>query len=273
MAKHESTHEGRVKVTIDEEPTTRTSGRLRRLWARGSPIVKHPLFIAVAAGVVSVVLLPHFTRQWQDRQKERELKQNLLEQISTASTSTITQGMSLVNGQLRAAGGDPGETDPGPVYARLRNTWLVERASTRSAILAYFPDMDSCWYSYERAVADYLGLVDKHPGNRRARAEHLRYYVEANFATVYSQPSVANDACRGLDELPPTVRARYAELKRAMRWRSLTLPTETSGFRNAYAILGEALLIGSETIIATVVSSDAKDYYHGFWLSRRVPFI
>jgi hypothetical protein len=120
--------------------------------------LRHPLVIAVLAAAFSALLIPHFTRQWQDRQREQELKQSLLEEVSTSSTTAVRQAISLAGGQNRAAGGETGE-GASDIYAVLRNSWLIRRASPRSRIIVYFPNLYGCWYSYERAVADFLSLA------------------------------------------------------------------------------------------------------------------
>ena len=56
-----------------------------------------------------------------------------------------------------AAGAAPGE-DGKTAYALLRNSWIVRRAGIESTILTYFPKVDSCWYSYELAISDFISL-------------------------------------------------------------------------------------------------------------------
>jgi len=56
-----------------------------------------------------------------------------------------------------AAGAAPGE-DGKTAYALLRNSWIVRRAGIESTILTYFPKVDSCWYSHELAISDFISL-------------------------------------------------------------------------------------------------------------------
>jgi len=56
-----------------------------------------------------------------------------------------------------AAGAAPGE-DGKTAYELLRNSWIVRRAGIESTILTYFPKVDSCWYSYELAISDFISL-------------------------------------------------------------------------------------------------------------------
>jgi hypothetical protein len=173
----------------------------------------------------------------------------------------VRQGISLVNGHVRAAGGETGE-DTDQIYPVLRNSWLIQRASARSTIITYFPDLDACWYSYERVLADYLGLVVADEESRAARVDMIRRYVDADFSQSYVERGVA-DTCAPLSTLPANVQRRFQELKDAIGWDALTFPTDNPRFRNVYAALGEALLIGKERIITTIVDTPARGFHHG----------
>jgi hypothetical protein len=205
-------------------------------------------------------VIPQITREWQDRKLEQELKQSLLEEISNSSTTAVRQGISLVNGQIRAAGGEKGENTK-EVYATLRNSWLIKRATARSRIVVYFPDLYACWYSYERAVSDYLSLSSGDKTDA-ARVKSLRRYVSADFANSYVEPD-APDGCAPLTDLPEVVQTRFAKLKDVSRWPALTFSTDNPRFRDVYAVVGEALIIGMERIIETIVKTPAKGFSHG----------
>jgi hypothetical protein len=265
-----TTYEGKVTVTVEGKPLGQQSA------SRIGAVLKHPLTIALVAAAFTALFLPLFTRQWQDRQKERELKKSLLEQMSTASTTAVRNGISLVNGQLRAAGGEKDE-NAGQVYARMRNTWLIQRAGVRAAIITYFPHVDSCWYSYERVIADYLGLVDKNPANRTTRIKNIKNYVNSDLRDVYGEPGNVDNACDRLKTMPIGVRTRYRELKGKLPWNALSLPADEAGeyppaYKGAYAILGEELLIADDRVIKTIVGENAKSFYHGILSRDWIPF-
>ena len=240
--------------TRNDEPST--ASRIGRF-------LKHPLVIACLGALFAAFLLPFVTRQWQDRQKELELKQGLVDQIATTTTTAVRRGVSLIQGQTRAAGGETGE-EPAEVYALLRNSWLINRASARSRITTYFPDLQSCWYAYERVVADFLGLVDGTAAGRRGRAPAISEYINKE------QP----DNCEPLASLPEDVQSRYAELKQKINWSALGKPDASAqgandapvhppGFNGAHAILAELVLIHQDRLIKSIVRSDAKSFYHG----------
>ena len=246
-------------------PAWRRPGRFRQPFAKIGPVLKHPLVIAVLVGAFSALLIPQITQQWQDRQKEQDLKQSLLEQISTSSTTAVRQGVSLAMGQTRAAGGEDGETSD-KTYAVLRNSWLVRRASARSRVIVYFPGLYDCWYSYERAVADFLSLSPGGGTGKSAatRVKWLEQYVNDDFATAYGDGSTL-DGCAPLGDLPSVVRTRLDQLKgpKVIKWPALRFKSENKAFRDSYAALAEALLIGMERIVYTVEKTPADGFNHG----------
>lgn len=250
-----STSTGRLPKS-KRDPPERPS-----FWSKLGSILRHPLVIAALAATFSALLIPQITREWQDRQKEQDLKQSILQEVSTSSTTAVRHSISLVQGQLRAAGGEPGEAAP-EVYALLRNSWLIDRATARARIVTYFPQLYSCWYSYERAVADFIGLFTANSSSRNDRAGLLERYVSNHFAKSYGPPEVA-DPCMTVDRLPSVAQARLTVLERALAWNALTLPTSDEHFRNAYAILGEALLIDMDRITATIAKAPAEGFSHG----------
>ncbi len=228
-------------------------------------LLSQPLVIAILAAAFGALVIPELTRQWQDTQSERDLKQSLLEQISTSGTAATSHGLSLANGQLLAAGGQPSETH-GNVYQGLRNTWFIDRAGARSRILVYFPGLYTCWYSFDHAIADYLSLG---AGNRSAsRVTDLQSYVGSDFANSYVDPRTP-DGCKPLAELPPAVRTRFGQLKAISIWNALASPGKddrsTTKFRNAYAILAEEMDIAMERVVDTIVKAHAQGFSHGIF--------
>ena len=236
---------------------------MKEFWTRVGRLLSQPLAIAILAGAFGALVIPQFTRQWQDTQNERNLKQSLLEQISTSGTAAVSHGLSLADGQLLAAGGQPGESH-GNVYQGLRDTWFTDRADARSRILVYFPSLYTCWYSFDHAIADYLSLG---AGDRSAaRIANLQSYVGGDFANSYVGQS-APDGCRALAELPSALQIRFQQLKAIATWGALALPGEdkrsTVKFRNAYAILAEEMDIAMERVVDTIVKAHAQGFSHG----------
>lgn len=208
----------------------------------------HPLVVTAVSALLASVLIPLFTRQWQDRQKELDLKRNLVETIAGSSTSAVRSAISLALGHVQAAGGDPKEP-AGEVYPQLSNTWLIQRAITRSTIGTYFPAQEDCWYRYSDMLTSYLSLVAGKRGHAGAVAE-IRSFV------------AQRDTCQRVPDLPSVAQTRYGTLLSRIKWTDLD-STSKVGFAGSYSALGELLLIGKDGIVKSIVAADARGYYHG----------
>ena len=98
-------------------------------------LLAHPLIITLFSALLAAVVLPPLTRAWQDRQKELELKRDLVTQIAETSTRAVRRG---IIGQQDEA----------------RREWLVERfvsnAPPASGIRAYLRKKALVWTSWRR---------------------------------------------------------------------------------------------------------------------------
>ena len=51
--------------------------------------MSHPFLLLVVGAIVSSIIVPNFTRQWQDNQKQLELKTALADDINKAISDSI----------------------------------------------------------------------------------------------------------------------------------------------------------------------------------------
>jgi hypothetical protein len=205
--------------------------------------LRHPLVVALVSALIASILIPLFTRQWQDRQKELDLKRDLVQQIAAASTTAVRSAVSLERGHLRAAGGEAGE-DRTEIYPILLNEWLTQRAITRSIVSTYFPKLAACWYAYSDLISDFAALYS---GPAGLADEAHRYFLDTR-------------PCQRVDDLPPAERTRYETLLGRVDWKRLKSGPK---FQGSYEALGELLLIGRDGINQSIVASQARGYYHG----------
>src|SRR6476660_5224184 len=67
----------------------RPPGRLESL--------RHPLAVTAFSALLAGWLIPGFAHQWQDRQKERELKRGLATQLDRDATTAVVAGRILID--------------------------------------------------------------------------------------------------------------------------------------------------------------------------------
>lgn len=112
--------------------------------------IPRPLLITFVGLALSAWLLPAFTRQWDDRQKARELQASLITQISAASANALIAGRNLV---LRPLTGPRSRADL--INHSAVAAWSTASIRIDARLRAYFPkSVVNSWatYSYDLGV-------------------------------------------------------------------------------------------------------------------------
>jgi hypothetical protein len=121
----------------------------RKLYAKN--ILSHPFVLLIIGAGISGLLIPHITNQWQNHQKELELKTDLASQISKAVANIII-GSRLV--QI------PTFAYTNLSYANIVEQWEESKASIGSQIEAYFSDtqLKQEWDNLSSAITEFSNL-------------------------------------------------------------------------------------------------------------------
>jgi hypothetical protein len=157
-----------IRIGVQRSSKTQRPAVARsRLWW-----VPKPVLITVLGAVVSALLVPAFTRQYQDRQREREIKVTLVGAIGDSTSDA------LVTSQFIAASTFPkgGQSE----FNRLALEWARRSAEIDAKLAAYFPRnrvVDS-WRGYAKIVENTFYLVTRDEGPRKQEAlRNVRAYV------------------------------------------------------------------------------------------------
>ena len=116
-------------------------------------VLSHPLVLLLIGAFISSLLIPYFTRQWQDNQKEFELKTALADEVNEAvSDATISGRLNI----------DATREERSDVMTK----WQVSKDIISSKIEAYFSDLDITgrWINLSNIGTYYLYMLDPMPG-------------------------------------------------------------------------------------------------------------
>lgn len=113
-------------------------------------MLSHPLFLLVIGAIISSMIIPVYTNQWQNYQKELEIKSMLAEEISTSISNII------INSRLVQI---PGFTD-NVDYTQAAIDWEVSKARISSIIGTYFanPFVKNQWEELSFLVSEFSVL-------------------------------------------------------------------------------------------------------------------
>jgi hypothetical protein len=119
------------------------------------------LVITLAGATLSVLILPAITKQWEDRQKARELKASLVDEIAAVAARSAAEA-------LRP------ETSRADREA-LMESWNIEHFRIKVKLRAYFPkEIVNAWRTHSNVVSSASGLAE---GIHRRDDVAIRYYL------------------------------------------------------------------------------------------------
>jgi hypothetical protein len=135
-----------AKQNTDQREPEGFSHRLRGLLA-------HPLTLLIVGALLSSLLIPSWTKQWQDRQSELQVKVDLVDRIDNSVTGMI---MSVQFAVVGAEGQSQAD------YDRAYRQWELDRRLIGSQLRAYYPE-ESLARDWEELAA---GITDLYVGSQ-----------------------------------------------------------------------------------------------------------
>jgi hypothetical protein len=105
--------------------------------------------LTLSVAMLSILVGPAFARQWDDRQKARDLKAAIADQIATATVRVVDSGVDVARAQER-------EARRGHI-ARARALWRPASSRVEMKLRAYFPaGMAAEWERLVLDIDDFL---------------------------------------------------------------------------------------------------------------------
>jgi hypothetical protein len=184
----------------------------------------HPVTLLLIGAILSSLIIPYYTRQWQDRQKELELKTNLTNQISKAVEDIIiiTRIVQL-------------DSNTTIDYETSFIDWQLSGATIGSEIQSYFPDtpIRKNWDELSGNITEFVSL-DNAPLSKEdpkynysvcKRIEHvlnIHSYLEHNNSININRTELYTHDCLQTIRMPHTQElAKYSPNVKDIDWNSL----------------------------------------------------
>ncbi len=110
----------------------------------------HPFMLLVIGAIISSLIIPYYTRQWQDYQKELELKTDVAGEISKAISNII------ITARLVQIPGFSNQMDFGSASVE----WEMSKATIGSKIQSYFPNpqIQQNWNNLSDVLTEFVQL-------------------------------------------------------------------------------------------------------------------
>jgi hypothetical protein len=187
----------------------------------------NPFVVTVVAAILGGLLIPHFTRSWQDHQKELEIKTDLVGQMSESVGDAVATGR-FIAADLVPPASQQGEWNDG------YRAWTTASASIGAGLRAYVgSDVGSDWRSFSDTVTNFFLLsANNDPDSRRRQVEELMRDGDLR---------------------------RHVQFKPA-GWAALRGPKTTADFRLAYPELARGILERQDELVQRVLDSDVSGF-------------
>jgi hypothetical protein len=135
-------------------------------------ILSNPLLLLLVGALVTGLLAPYITKQWQNQQKELEIKTDLLRRITQSVTSLLVTGYDfeiaqcVKSGQCNVSVGISNDTML--KYRNQYSNWSITSAVIESDLAAYFPEsqISEEWRRFANLTTLYYGLLAESPPYR-----------------------------------------------------------------------------------------------------------
>jgi hypothetical protein len=138
-----------------ESPPKTSRGSVIRNW------LAHPLLLLLVGALVTSILVPVLTHQWQNHEKELEIKSGLAEQINNSVTNFV---MAVQFAEVGVKSQSQAQ------YDKAYRDWEVIRGQLESKIRVYFPTtrIADDWDRYSATVTHFYILSGTSVKSRRA---------------------------------------------------------------------------------------------------------
>jgi hypothetical protein len=164
--------------TVAPHPVVRPSNGADSHSEKRSPlgVLSHPLLTLVVGAVLTSLLIPSLTRQWQDHQKELEVKTTMVTDINEATALVLGKAMAFGTGRYA---GEESETDLQFEYNKGYQEWSVQSAEIYGRLRAFLGgdiptdtndpvhDIPAAWRRLERMVFGFYELMIADSAERR----------------------------------------------------------------------------------------------------------
>lgn len=176
---------------------------------------------------VSAWLVPAFTRQWQDRQKEREIKVALVSEIGDSTSDALVTSQYVASGVL-----PNGQAE----YNRVSLDWARRSAQVEARLEAYFPGqaLVDAWRDYSIVVQNDFYLLTGEKAGKAEAVATVRQYLEST---------------------------RGPESTAAVHWKLLrALDFDNAQAVDDYVLVSSELLDASKPLIRAILDANAEGF-------------
>jgi hypothetical protein len=208
--------------------------------------LSHPLLLLIVGAIITSLIIPNFTRQWQDHQKELELKTNLVSEISDAVASLLakTQITKVI------------VSTPYKELHDAYEIWESASAVIESKLEAYFSDssLPQLWSNYSAILGDFAFLSISDDTCRRANyVDNIRNYLLTDLEPINNTGvNDCTDTHAGFNKI---YRTPYTSNLENIDWSDLVEYGNQTEMSDSWQLLKQGMVYQKDRLIQEILGS------------------
>jgi hypothetical protein len=208
--------------------------------------LNHPLLILIVGALITTFIAPFYTRQWQDHQKELELKTGIVSEISSAMASVLikTQVTKVVT------------STPYKEFYDAYADWESDSAIIESKLKAYFFNsaLPALWNNYSLILSDFAFLsISGDICETTKYAKEIQKYFEID-SKMMNETQTKN-CPKGFDFLQQISSTPFRSDLKTIDWNYLVQHGNESQLSNSWQTLKQNMISQKDRIIQEILNS------------------
>lgn len=228
-------------------------------------VFSSPLIVAIVGAALAATVVPLLTREWQENEKQLNIKTTLATDMSKSFTNAIGAGRRIGTGLVYFPTTDRAENKAAiqAEYSRGLGQWQVDRGRLAAQLFARYrgdliiddgKPIVSRWRSYAQAVEQFYRLGAAIPDqDRNALVTELQGY----FKELESQPW-ADDLLGESDWHSELAKLRKRPDTKLRRANLKTFYAKRSEFRKSYSRVADSLLLVGERFVERLLDLEPQ---------------
>jgi hypothetical protein len=208
--------------------------------------LNHPLLLLVVGALISSYIIPFYSREWQDHQKELELKSDLVGKIGDAVTNMVikTQAKKAV------------VSIPYEEFYDTWQTWESASATIASRIRAYFysSPLTEQWNNYSKIVTDFAFLsISSDACKRLGYVQEIQKYFSISLSVI--NRTDLNNCRANPDQFQKIHNTPFALDLSGIDWNELIVNGNDRQLSESWLKLKQGILNQKDNVIQEILRS------------------
>ncbi len=203
---------GRDTIATEPESKEEEKPKKKPLEERLLAWLSHPLVLLFIGAIVTGILVPSFTRGWQNEQTAQATKTKVITDVGDAVSTAMTQLEIDMNPVLNSGIAPHGRLNTPQNIAASYNAWTMKKTNVASEVTAYFPsnNIPTHWGNLSGLINNFFLLT--YAGDPGMRHYYIFTSIKPYFDVHHISTGIDWSALQPDTPWTPSYRANWIRL-------------------------------------------------------------